>query len=95
MKNKYAVFAPPKARKPKTCGTVLPTADSLATNDRWHMTNEQKRKAAAHVAGLKNPVRVGLEDRYYDGDKYAVISSRDFRVLWFQVRSDGDYRCKA
>jgi hypothetical protein len=95
MKNKYSAFAPAKAIKPKPCGTILPTADSLAVNDRWHMTNEQQRKAAAHAAGLTNLVRVGLEDRYYYGDKYAVISSRDFRVLWFQVRADGDYRCKA
>jgi len=93
---KYSPFAPAPLRKPKPCGTILPTADSLAVNDRWHMTNEQARRKVAVLAGLTNPQVVGLEVRYYASpNKYAIVSSRTFQVLWFHVTSEGDFSEKA
>ena len=92
---KYSAFVPATPSKPKACGTILPTADSLAANDRWHLTNEQAKREMAIRAGLTNPQVVGLETRYYESaHKYAIVS-RTLQVLRFHVTPEGDFSEKA
>jgi hypothetical protein len=77
----------------KTLGTILPTAASLAVNDKYHRDDMARRESIAsrELKGLDRRV-VGGEVRYYDTtDQYAIVS-RQGAVLWFAVRADGDYR---
>jgi hypothetical protein len=84
------------SRKPSACGTIIPTVESLATNDRHHASCEAQARAVAlktpALSGIA-PQTMGGEQRYYVSEStYAVVSLRSFRVLWFETRSDGhDY----
>ena len=79
----------------KPLGTVLPTAKSIRETAIWAAERERKRDRVAEThPDLKNTVRrmVGGEYRYYRTDsEYAIVSMRDFRLRWFEVRDDGDY----
>lgn len=79
----------------KPLGTILPDAKSLAATAAYYKSNqEMKDRVAASARELTGCTRkiVGGEVRYYDTtDQYAIIS-RQGKILWFQVRADGDYR---
>lgn len=78
-----------------TLGTILPTAKSIAANERFAIAQTAKRQSIASASQeLKGCVRkvVGGEVRYYDTtDQYAIVS-RQGKVIWFAVRPDGDHR---
>lgn len=78
-----------------TLGTILPTAKSVACNERYaaRVAADKARVAATdpRLRGCDRRV-VGGEVRYYDTiDQYAIVG-RGGNVLWFAVRPDGDYR---
>lgn len=76
-------------------GTILPTKESLACNDRYaaRVRREQNEIASRHLTGCERRI-VGGEVRYYDTtDQYAIVS-RQGLILWFAVTPDGDYRIK-
>lgn len=78
--------------KPRPLGTILPRASDYVAADEYHKKTEQLRAsvAAAKLSGLRRVV-IGGESRYYSApDKYAIVNSSG-RVLWFEVRQDGDY----
>lgn len=53
-----------------------------------------RERVASQSTELRGTDRrvVGGEVRYYDTtDQYAIVS-RQGKVMWFQVREDGDYR---
>lgn len=81
--------------KPQACGTILPTAYSLAINEAWHIRRTREaREVASKLVALKGAEmrQQGGETRYYvRHDLYAVVSLRDLRPRWFEVRADGDY----
>ena len=80
--------------KLKPLGTVLPTRKSLLAGDRHYAAQMglNAEFAAEHLAKCDRKV-VGGEVRYYEGNKYAVVSSQ--KAKWFEVRADGDYPIKA
>lgn len=79
----------------KALGTILPTKKSLQINESWHAQNEREKLRIASAAGLGKGIMIEGERRYYQGaNKYAIVS-RNLRVLWFEVRADGDYALKS
>jgi len=78
-----------------TLGTILPTAESLAMTEKFAIRDKAMReKVASQSHELRHCTRrvVGGEVRYYDTtDQYAIVS-RQGKVLWFAVRTEGDYR---
>lgn len=81
--------------KNHTLGTVLPTAKSLAVNDRHHRgAVHRSANIAAASPDLKDAIRrtVGGEVRYYLNETtYATVPHGLFQVLFFEIRDDGDY----
>lgn len=81
--------------KPKPLDTILPTAESLATNDRFHLESFGKARQAAKKIGL-------MESRFFEGewrynetpDEYTIVSLRDFKPRTFVKRADGYYYAK-
>jgi hypothetical protein len=76
----------------KSLGTILPTKKSLKNEDDYalHLAKEKVKVASKKLFGCKAK-RLGNEVRYYKTPSlYAVVSST-FKILWFEVRSDGDY----
>lgn len=83
--------------KTHTLGTVLPTKKSLETNDRCFENLKAEQNQIANSSDiLKNAekIEVGGETRYYIGNKYAIVG-RNKKVMWFEVRKDGDYPIKS
>lgn len=77
----------------RSLGTILPTADSIRQSEEFARQQEAMKDDVAkrQFPGV-TPRIVGLEKRYYVlPDRYAIVGSSG-RVLWFEVRSDGDYR---
>lgn len=74
-----------------TLGTILPTKRSLQiSEDIYQKELTQRRKIAKmHLSQYEYRV-VGGEDRYYNGNKYAIVTRR-MEIRWFEVRKDGDY----
>jgi hypothetical protein len=76
-------------------GTILPTADSIAADNSYAKQVEQMKLQVANkeLKGLDKRV-VGNETRYYKTlNNYAIVSQSG-KILWFVVKSDGDYRQK-
>jgi hypothetical protein len=83
--------------KTHSLGTVLPTKKSLEINDRYfNDLRAEQNKIANSTDILKDAekIEVGGEIRYYIGNKYAIIG-RNKKVMWFEVRKDGDYSIKS
>lgn len=79
----------------KPLGTILPTAESLASNDKFYLDNQQKMKQAASRLGLVKGSFVGGEQRYNEtANEYTLISSRTFEPLTFELRADGYWYSK-
>ena len=79
--------------KPKSIGTILPTAASIRSSDLFAKREAAYREsiAAKELKGLNRRVVSG-EVRYYDTfDQYAIVS-RNGKILWFAVTTDGDIR---
>jgi hypothetical protein len=79
----------------KSLGTILPTKKSLKNSDDYalNLALEKGIFAAKHLSGCKAK-SLGNEVRYYKTPSlYAVVSS-SLKVLWFEVKSDGDYPVK-
>ena len=77
----------------KAIGTVLPTKETLAINDRYakRVAAIKEKIADKALAGTTKRI-VGGEVRYYDTtDQYAIVS-RQGAIIWFAVPADGDYR---
>ena len=78
-------------------GTILPTPESLAINDRYARNMEDRKVRIAFAGGLHNyeARTVGGERRYYySATKYAVVSN-SLRVLWFETRNGQDFSVAA
>ena len=74
-----------------TLGTILPTAASMALNDRMYRKEQRDNANFGDMTLSDCSIReVGGERRYYlTATKYAVVRNRNAR--WFEVRADGDY----
>lgn len=79
----------------KQLGTILPTPESERLSARIAAREATARKAAeTRLLGGRGYSRqiIGGETRFYDGaNRYAIISSRTLRPLWFTRRDDGWY----
>jgi len=85
-------------------GTILPTAQSLAADNRWHAEQCKQARATAETMqrdGMTiDPDRRGLlpdEVRliHRATGKRAEISPASGRVSWFEFRADGElWPCK-
>lgn len=72
-------------------GTIFPSIESLSQND----THCDKQKLSAehfgnNLNGTTKKVVKGEVRFYLNSAKYAVVS-RELKVKWFEVRSNGDY----
>jgi hypothetical protein len=79
----------------KPLGTILPTRESLEAGDRVYEAQLRKnnRTARETFKGIK-PRREKGEDRYYvASDKFAIVSMRSGRVLWFEIRNGEEFAC--
>jgi hypothetical protein len=74
-------------------GTILPTDKELREMDRhWAKQEKARRVFGAKELGQFDERNVGGEVRYYDGEsRYAIVSSRSMRVLWFIKKADGGW----
>jgi hypothetical protein len=82
--------------KAKPLGTILPTKKDLEINERCFqdLKTEQNRIAnGSDILKEAEKVEVGGETRYYIGNKYAIVG-RNKKIMWFEVREDGDYPIK-
>lgn len=76
-------------------GTVLPTAASIASTDRFYKKNEASKERAAKrlLKGLRRKV-VGTmfpEVRYYESENVYAIIGRDMKPRWFEIRDGETY----
>ena len=74
-------------------GTIFANRKQLAKMDKHSDKQEKARLQLAHktLGHLENRHEQG-EIRFYDGEnKYAILSTRTSKVLWFVKRSDGWY----
>jgi len=84
-------------------GTILPTAQSLAADNRWHAEQCKRARATAEAMqrdGLTiDPDRRGLTPGEFRlihraTGKRAEISPASGVVRWFEIRADGyEYAC--
>tara|TARA_R110002094_G_scaffold24225_2_gene36445 strand:+ start:1634 stop:1894 length:261 start_codon:yes stop_codon:yes gene_type:complete len=77
-------------------GTILPTRKSIAIGEKMHIEDQAARARIAIDSGLENLDRHEMPEgvRYYASDDLYAIVGRNMRVLWFEVRADGDYSVK-
>lgn len=77
-------------------GTILPTAESEAINDRYAAEQARLNAKFAYQSAVLASCRrkiVGGETRYYlRANIYATVRNQTIR--WFEVRKDGDYALK-
>ncbi len=74
-------------------GTIYASRKQLAKMDKHSDKQEKERLQLAHkmLGHLEKRHEQG-EVRFYDGnDKYAILSSRTSKALWFVKRKDGWY----
>ncbi len=81
--------------KPKSLGTILPTAKSLAINDAYaiDLTEKQRQVAKQHLSDCVSRI-VGMEQRYYLRPTIYAIVDRHLTIRWIEHRADGDYALK-
>jgi hypothetical protein len=73
----------------KALGTILPTAKSLALEDRHYKSQLSELRAVEKRLTLPGEkIGSGFDAEYWDGNKMRLIG-RDYRVRLFEKRADG------